>query len=132
VLIPRADIGREVIAEQLRDLGAEVTEVIAYRTLLEDSQGPDDPDVYGMLLQNAIDVVTFTSPSAVRNFARLYGAEQIVDLLRNTIVATIGPTTADVARQLGLTVAVQPAVSTIPALVEAIAQHVTAASTAVA
>jgi uroporphyrinogen III methyltransferase/synthase len=132
VLLPRADIGREVIAEQLRDLGAEVTEVIAYRTLLEDGQGPDDPDVYGMLLQNAIEVVTFTSPSAVRNFARLYGAEQIVDLLRNTIVATIGPTTSDVARQLGLTVAVQPAVSTIPALVEAIAQHVAAASAAVA
>src|SRR5207247_1450230 len=32
VLLPRADIGREVIAEQLREAGALVTDVIAYRT----------------------------------------------------------------------------------------------------
>ena len=32
------------------------------------------PDVYGMLLEGRIDVVTFTSASAVRNFAKVYGA----------------------------------------------------------
>jgi uroporphyrinogen III methyltransferase/synthase len=132
ILLPRADIGREFIGEQLAALGAEVTDVIAYRTLLEDGQGPDDPDVYGMLLQNAIDVVTFTSPSAVRNFARLYGAEQVVDLLRNTVVATIGPTTADAAAQLGITVAIQPSASTVPALVDAIAGHYASIQTTVA
>jgi uroporphyrinogen III methyltransferase/synthase len=123
VLIPRADVGREYIAEHLRELGAEVTEVIAYRTVLEDTPGPDDPDVYGMLLQNRIDVVTFTSPSAVRNFARLYGAEQSADLLKNTVVASIGPVTTDAAEALGITVTVQPSLSTIPALVDAVAAH---------
>ncbi len=130
VLVPRADIGREYIAEQLRHLGAEVVEVIAYRTVLEDGQEPDDPDVYGMLLQNSIDVVTFTSPSAVRNFAKIYGADQIVDLLRNTVVAAIGPVTSEAAEQLGLSVSVQPAVSTIPALVDALAAHFAAAPAA--
>jgi len=130
VLVPRADIGRDYIAEQLRAIGAEVIEVIAYRTLLEEGQGPDDPDVYGMLLQNAIDVVTFTSASAVRNFAKLYGAEQIADLLRNTVVAAIGPTTSEAAAQLGITVGVQPHTSTIPALVDALAAHFSAAPTA--
>src|SRR5262249_16830998 len=76
VLLPRADIGREVIAEQLRDAGAIVTEVVAYRTILEDAQREDDPDVYGMLLEGRIDVATFTSPSAIRNFAKIHGAEQ--------------------------------------------------------
>lgn len=127
VLLPRADIGREYIAEHLRELGAEVSEVIAYRTVLEEGQGPDHPDVYGMLLQNQIDVVTFTSPSAVRNFIRAYGAEQTVDLLRNTVVAAIGPSTSDTAEQLGIAVAVQPATFTIPALVDAIAEHFAAA-----
>jgi uroporphyrinogen III methyltransferase/synthase len=130
VLVPRADIGREYIAEQLRERGAEVVEVVAYRTMLEEGQGPDDPDAYGMLLQNTIDVVTFTSPSAVRNFARIYGAEQMADLLRNTVVAAIGPATAEAAAQLGIAVSVQPAIHTIPALVDALAVHFAAAPAA--
>ena len=123
VLLPRADIGREVIGEQLRDAGAVVTDVVAYRTVLEDAQREDDPDVYGMLLEGRIDVVTFTSASAVRNFAKLYGAEQASDLLRKTVVAVIGPVTADAARQLGMPVTIQPPSYAIPALVDAIAAH---------
>jgi uroporphyrinogen III methyltransferase/synthase len=123
VLLPRADIGREVIAEQLREAGAEVTEVIAYRTILEDAQREGDPDIYGMLLDGRIDVATFTSPSAIRNFAKIYGADQVADLLKNTVVATIGPVTADAARQLGIPVTIQPKTYTVPALVDAIAAH---------
>ena len=123
VLLPRADIGREVIAEQLREAGAEVTEVIAYRTILEDAQREGDPDIYGMLLEGRIDVATFTSPSAIRNFAKIYGADQVADLLKNTVVATIGPVTADAARQLGIPVTIQPKTYTVPALVDAIAAH---------
>ena len=127
VLLPRSDIGREVIVEQLRDAGAVVTDVVAYRTVLEETQREGDPDVYRMLLEGRIDVVTFTSPSAVRNFVTIYGADQAVDLLNTTTVATIGPVTADAARQLGITVTVQPASYTVPGLVDAIAAHVSAA-----
>jgi len=82
-----------------------------------------------MLLDDAIDVVTFTSPSAVRNFASIYGKEQTIDLLSRTVVATIGPVTSEAAIQLGLTVTIQPTVSTIAALVDAIAAHLSAAHT---
>jgi uroporphyrinogen III methyltransferase/synthase len=123
VLLPRADIGREVIAEGLREAGAIVTEVIAYRTILEDAQREGDPDIYGMLLEGKIDVATFTSPSAIRNFAKIHGAEQIADLLKNAVVATIGPVTADAARQLGIPVTIQPKTYTVPALVEAIVAY---------
>ena len=126
VLVPRADIGRDVIAEGLREGGAAVTDVMAYRTILEDAQQDDGPDVYRMLLDDAIDVVTFTSPSAVRNFASIYGKEQTIDLLSRTVVAAIGPVTSEAANQLGITVTVQPAVSTIAGLVDAIAAHVSA------
>src|SRR5690606_2245283 len=121
VLLPRSDIGREVIAEELRAAGALVTDVVAYRTVLDERQRDGDPDIYGMLLEGRIDVVTFTSASAVRNFARIYGTDAAVDLLQRTTVATIGPVTAEAARQLGITVTVQPASYTIPGLVDAIA-----------
>jgi uroporphyrinogen III methyltransferase/synthase len=123
VLLPRADIGREIIAEQLRAAGALVTDVIAYRTILEDTQREGDPDVYGMLLEGRIDVVTFTSASAVRNFATVYGRDQAADLLKATAVAAIGPVTADAADQLGIQVSIQPATYTVPELVEAIAAY---------
>jgi len=129
VLLPRADIGREVIADELRRGGAIVSDVVAYRTVIEDTLPETGPDVYGMLLEGQIDVVTFTSASAVRGFARIYGAEQAVDLLRQTVVAVIGPTTAEAARQMGIAVHVQPTASTIPALVDAILAHCAPART---
>jgi uroporphyrinogen III methyltransferase/synthase len=116
VLLPRADIGREVIATQLREAGAEVTEVIAYRTVLQEGPRANEPDIYGMLLDGRIDVVTFTSASAVRNFLKVYGSDQAVDLLNTTIVATIGPVTAETATQLGIRVEIQPTTYTIPRL----------------
>jgi len=121
VLLPRADIGREVIATQLREAGAEVNEVIAYRTVLQEGPRANEPDIYGMLLDGRIDVVTFTSASAVRNFLKVYGSDQAVDLLNTTIVATIGPVTAETATQLGIRVEIQPTTYTIPAFVDAIA-----------
>ena len=126
VLLPRADIGREVIAEELRRAGAAVTDVVAYRTVAEEAL-PDDPDVYALLLEGRIDVVTFTSASAVRSFARICGTDQSVDLLKNTVVAVIGPSTAEAARQFGIAVTVQPSTYTIPALVDAIVAHYAAA-----
>ena len=52
-----------------------------------------------MLLERRIDVVTFTSASAVRNFVKVLGAEPAADLLRTTVVASIGPVTAEAAAQ---------------------------------
>ena len=67
--------------------------------------------------------MTFASASAVRAFTKIYGAEQAADLLKNTVVAVIGPTTADAARQLGIPVAIQPPTYTAAALVDAIAAY---------
>ena len=98
-----------------------MTEVIAYRTVLQEGPRANEPDIYGMLLDGRIDVVTFTSASAVRNFLKVYGSDQAVDLLNTTIVATIGPVTAETATQLGIRVEIQPTTYTIPAFVDAIA-----------
>ena len=102
----------------------------SYRTVLQDSQRDDGPDVYKMLLDGRLDVVTFTSASAVRNFTRIYGVEQVADLLKHTVVAVIGPVTGEAAVQLGIPVTIRPATYTIPALVDAIAAHFAGANAA--
>ena len=122
-LLPRADIGREVIGDELRRRDGVVTEVIAYRTVAIDPEREGQPDVYRMLLDRQIDVVTFTSPSSVRSFAELYGPDTVADLLHATHVAAIGPVTAEAAAQLGITCAIVPAQYSIPALCAAIVQH---------
>jgi len=123
ILLPHADVGREVIADELRKHGAQVVEVVAYRTVATDPEREGQPDVYRMLLEGRIDVVTFTSPSAVRNMVSVLGAEPAVDLLRKTIVAAIGPVTAEAATRSGIETSVVPDKYTVPALVAAIVRY---------
>jgi uroporphyrinogen III methyltransferase/synthase len=123
VFLPRADIGREVIADELRKQGAEVTEAIAYRTVIADPEREGEPDIYRMLLDRRIDVVTFTSASAVSNFVKVLGAEPAADLLRTTAVASIGPVTAEAAAQSNIHTTIMPAQYTIPALADAIVEY---------
>jgi uroporphyrinogen III methyltransferase/synthase len=123
MLLPHADIGRELLAEELRKQGADVTEVVAYRTMAVEADREGDPDIYRMLLERSIDAVTFTSASAVRNFVRILGAEPAADLLGATVVACIGPVTAQAAAQANIMTTIQPASYTVPALVDAIAKY---------
>jgi uroporphyrinogen III methyltransferase/synthase len=121
ILLPRADIARELLAEELRGAGAEVVEVAAYKTTLA---GPEhEQDIYRMLLERQIDAVTFTSASTVRNFCTIFGREQAADLLRTTVVASIGPVTSEAAQQLGIATTVMPERYTIPDLVDALVDH---------
>ena len=128
VLLPKGDLGRDVLSDRLREAGASVTEVTAYRTVARDALRDDEPDVYRMLLDGTLDCVTFTSGSAVRTFVKLFGVEASADLLRRTAVASIGPVTTDVASALGIAVAIQPTQYTAPALAGAIAAHFARAS----
>jgi uroporphyrinogen III methyltransferase/synthase len=121
VLIPRADIGRDHTARALERAGAAVTEVVAYRTV-EENAIPGD--VVASLRSGSIHVVTFTSASAVRAFANIFG-DDTATVLNRTVVAVIGPTTAHAAAAAGMTIAIQPAQYTVAALVDAIVRHYT-------
>jgi uroporphyrinogen III methyltransferase/synthase len=123
ILLPHADIGRELLAEELRKQGADVTEVVAYRTAVAEPEREGEPDIYRMLMDRRIDVVTFTSASAVRGFVKLLGAEPAADLLRMTTVASIGPVTAEAAAQYNIQTTIMPTTFTVPALVDAITEH---------
>jgi uroporphyrinogen III methyltransferase/synthase len=121
LLLPRADLARELLPQQLRAAGAEVTEVTAYRTVLAEQEG--EPDVYRMLLDRKVDAIMFTSASTVRNFVKTIGPGPAADLLRTTVVACIGPVTAEAAQQFGIATTVMPSSYTIPALVDALVEH---------
>jgi uroporphyrinogen III methyltransferase/synthase len=123
ILVPRADIARDRLAEELREAGATVVDVVAYRTLPGGVDRDGAFDVYRMLLDHQIDAVTFASASAVRNFVTMIGQEQAADLLHSTVVASIGPVTAEAAQQLGIETTVMPERYTIPDLVDALVEH---------
>jgi uroporphyrinogen III methyltransferase/synthase len=120
ILLPRAEIAREALAEELGRRGAVVHEIPVYRTL------PACPDGVAVdALREGIDVLTFASASAVHNFVTLVGQAglSLSRLADHAQVACIGPITARAARELGLPVHVQAQQYTLDGLVQALEQH---------
>ena len=119
VLLPRGNLARDMLPSALQKAGADVTAVTAYRTVPVDLDR-GGPDIRRMLREGRVDVVTFTSGSSVRNFARGLGEAQAADLLRRVEIACIGPVTAEVANRLDIATTIMPAESTVPAMLQAI------------
>jgi uroporphyrinogen III methyltransferase/synthase len=117
VLLPRADIATETLAAGLTDKGWEVDDVTAYRTV---RAAPPPADIRDAIKGGGFDAVLFTSSSTVRNLVGIAGKPHT-----RTVVACIGPKTADTAREFGLRVDVQPEVANVPELVEALAGYAT-------
>lgn len=112
LLLARADIARATLREELTARGAHVDEVTAYRTLIAPPPEPPPP----------VDIITFTSPSAVRGFTAALGDAGTPDWITHARVACIGPITAQTARKLGLEVDVVAEEYTVRGLVEALVQ----------
>ena len=115
VLLPRADIATETLAEGLRERGWEIEDVTAYRTV---RAAPPPADTREMIKTGGFDAVCFTSSSTVRNLVGIAGKPHA-----RTIVACIGPKTAETAAEFGLRVDVQPEVAAVGPLVDALAEH---------
>ncbi|HSL08181.1 MAG TPA: bifunctional uroporphyrinogen-III C-methyltransferase/uroporphyrinogen-III synthase [Pseudonocardiaceae bacterium] len=115
VLLPRADIATETLAAGLRDRGWEIDDVTAYRTV---RAAPPPAETREMIKTGGFDAVCFTSSSTVRNLVGIAGKPHA-----RTIVACIGPATAETAVEFGLRVDVQPEVAQVSALVDALAEH---------
>ncbi|RZS44564.1 uroporphyrinogen III methyltransferase/synthase [Herbihabitans rhizosphaerae] len=115
VLLPRADIATETLAAGLRDRGWEIDDVTAYRTV---RAAPPPADTREMIKTGGFDAVCFTSSSTVRNLVGIAGKPHA-----RTLVACIGPKTAETAREFGLRVDVQPENPQAALLVDALAEH---------
>ncbi|KMV24589.1 uroporphyrinogen-III synthase [Mycobacterium heckeshornense] len=115
VLLPRADIATETLAEGLRERGWEIEDVTAYRTV---RAAPPPAETREMIKTGGFDAVCFTSSSTVRNLVGIAGKPHA-----RTIVACIGPKTAETAAEFGLRVDVQPEIAAVGPLVDALAEH---------
>ena len=117
IWLPRADIARETLAHGLRERGAIVDEVAAYRTVTTNSSHPLAQQIRALIERDEIDAITFTSSSTVRGFM---STQLPIDNSQLTI-ACIGPITAQTAQELGLRVDVIAEEYTIQGLVNALA-----------
>ncbi|GAA1868284.1 bifunctional uroporphyrinogen-III C-methyltransferase/uroporphyrinogen-III synthase [Pseudonocardia ailaonensis] len=115
VLLPRADIATETLAAGLTDRGWEIDDVTAYRTV---RAAPPPAPIREAIKTGGFDAVCFTSSSTVRNLVGIAGKPHA-----RTLVACIGPATAETAREFGLRVDVQPDEARVPVLVDALAAH---------
>ncbi len=112
VLLVRANRGREILAERLRDAGAQVDQVVAYQSVDVETA---DPEVTKKLADGEIDWITVTSSAIAHSLVRLFG-----DALQNTQLASISPITSGTLRSLGFEPATEAIEYTIEGVVEAI------------
>ncbi|MFX0558956.1 uroporphyrinogen-III C-methyltransferase [Tepidibacillus infernus] len=119
VLLPRADIARKILPDQLKEKGLEVVEINAYETVI-DAENKDE--IIKMLKEKQIQIITFTSSSTVKNFYEALQGESLEKLLKGVTLASIGPITTDTAQQLGLNIDITASEYTIPGLVKAISK----------
>ena len=115
VLLPRADIATEALVARLTELGWEAEDVTAYRTV---RAAPPPAPIREAIKGGGFDAVLFTSSSTVRNLIGIAGKPHAV-----TVIAVIGPQTAQTAAEFGLRVDVRAPKPSAIALVDALAEH---------
>jgi uroporphyrinogen III methyltransferase/synthase len=115
VFLPRADIATDTLVAGLQDIGWEVDDVTAYRTV---RAAPPPPAVRDAIKSGRFDAVVFTSSSTVRNLVGIAGKPH-----PSTVVAAIGPATAKTAEEHGLHVDVLATEANADSLVQALAEY---------
>ena len=120
VLVPRSDRGDERLAVALRKAGADLTEVVAYRTVVPEVL---DPQIAERVRRGELDAIVFASPSAYRNLSDAMGGKALADLSSRVDFAAIGPTTARALRDCGARVAIEANESSAAGLADAIAKY---------
>ena len=120
ILLPRAAVGRDYRPRALEQAGARVDVVPAYQTVL-----PEDFDRgrLSAMLAGSGDCIAFTSPSTIKNLARLFDTHDLGKVLPGVVIACIGPVTAGAAGEHGLRVDIQPAQQNVKDLAAAIADY---------
>ena len=120
ILLPRSDRADDRLPALLREAGADVTDVIAYRTVKPETI---DPEVLGRLRRAEVDAIVFASPSAFHNLCDVVPAEELAKLSERVQFTAIGPTTAKALEGAGVRVAIQAKEASAESLAESIAKH---------
>lgn len=115
VFLPRADIATDTLVAGLVEIGWEVDDVTAYRTV---RAAPPPAPVRDAIKNGTFDAVVFTSSSTVRNLVGIAGKPH-----PSTVVACIGPATAKTAEEHGLRVDVLAPEPSAASVVDALAEY---------
>ena len=127
VLVPRGDRGDDRVLESLRQTGANVTSVIAYRTTIPVSL---ESAALARIRQGGVDAIVFASPSAFHNLSDVLGRSAMAALADNTQFAAIGPTTAAAIRKAGLRVEIDASDPSAAGLADALVKYFAGRATA--
>ena len=120
VLLPQSEIAEPTLATALSNMGASVTTVVAYESVI----GSGGVDLPRLLKRGEVDAITFTSGSTVTNLLQRLAIEGgNRDLLEQVCLACIGDRTAEVTRQNHLPVTVIAAQQTLEELVSALEHY---------
>jgi uroporphyrinogen III methyltransferase/synthase len=127
VLLPRSDRANPDLPRALMRFGAQVTEVIAYRTLR-----PVDTDQHELkkMVDGQADAILFFSPSAVQHFAGLVGAGELRRIQGKLAITAVGPVTATALREAGVERAVVAQDTTAVSVLAALEEYFAAAKAA--
>ncbi len=120
VLLPRSDRVDDRLPSALREAGARVTEVVAYRTLQPKTL---DSEILGNVRRAEIDAIVFASPSAFHNLAAFVPPAELAALSNQIQFAAIGSTTTRALREAGVRVAIESNDSSSAGLADAIAKY---------
>lgn len=120
VLLPRSDRVDDRLPSVLREAGARVTEVVAYRTLRPEKL---NHEILTSVRHSEIDAIVFASPSAFHNLAVFVPSTELAALSNRIEFATIGSTTTRALREAGVRVTIESNDSSSARLAEAIAKH---------
>ena len=113
ILYVTAEGSRDVLPQGLREIGAEIDVIEAYRSVL-DGQGAER--LARAIEAGKLDLATFTSGSAVRGYVDAIGEDLAVQIP----AASIGPQTSDALREAGIEVKAEAKESTVDGLVSAV------------
>jgi uroporphyrinogen III methyltransferase / synthase len=120
VLLPRSDRANPDLPVALKRYGAQVVEVIAYRTLRPTA---GDEKNLRQIADGPADAILFFSPSAVHHFGELAGGEQLSSLQDKLAIVAVGPVTANALRDAEVSRALVAAGTSASAVIEALEKH---------
>lgn len=117
VLCPASSRARDVLRRGLLNLGADVDQPVAYRTMLAKV---DAAECHRRLAEGSVAAITFASPSSVNGLLESVGPELFQKMLHETACVAIGPTTAQALVAAGSPGPVTASRATLSSLAEAV------------
>lgn len=122
VLFPQGNLARRVVMNAFKQQKIECDHLILYHTIKPETS---DNKLLHALQSEALDVITFASPSAVNNFVEIVKDSPILFQQArngNWLIVSIGPTTSDELSNHGLPVHLESSIHTMAQMIEEIAR----------